>query len=287
MMTKPQIGMIAAAALGLITVGSYLMLSDGDVGELEHVEVLPEEEEPVIRFPIPESQPPEEMAAQEEVPAEVRRAPEQQEPVPFSVSVKIPLLAESDETLLSVLSQLFDLDKFSALFQVKSMITRLVTTVDNMTLRTLPSKHALIQPPKGKFPVIERENYEFTLDPKNYKRYTRYVDFIEQVGVKDAVTVYVHFYPLFQEVYETLGYPDSYFNDRLIEVIDHLMETPEVDDPIYLQRPHVFYIYEDKEIEALSAGQRTLIRMGTDNARRLKVVLLNLRSEIMARVKRN
>ena len=39
--------------------------------------------------------------------------------------------------------------------------------------------------------------------------------------------VYERLYPLFQQAYEDLGYPGKYFNDRLVEVIDHLLQTPE------------------------------------------------------------
>ena len=283
-MSKSQIGILAILALIAISAISYFVLNlkDDQGEEVAPVEVGSMEEEKIIRFPIPESTPP-----ATETPAVVE--PDVIAPVAapvFTVTAKIPLLADSDETLLSVLSQLVDLDRLAKLFQVKSIIERVVITVDNMTLRTLPPKHALVQPPKGKFKVIEKEDYQYVLNEKNFKRYTPYVDFIDKVNIKDLVTVYVHFYPLFQEVYESLGYPDSYFNDRLIEVINHLQETPEVVGPIELQRPHVFYIYADPALEGLSAGQRTLVRMGTDNAGRLKQVLLNLRDEILHRVQR-
>jgi len=285
-MSKSQIGILAAIALIAITAISYfvLNLNDDQGEEVAPVEVGSMQEEKIIRFPIPENTPP---SPEPEMPVAVE--PEVISPAPppvFTVTAKIPLLADSDETLLSVLSQLIDLDRLARLFQVKSIIERIVITVDNMTLRTLPPKHALVRAPKGKFKVIEKEDYQYTLNEKNFKRYTPYVDLIEKVNIKDLVTVYVHFYPLFQEVYESLGYPDSYFNDRLIEVINHLQETPEVVGPIELQRPHVFYIYADPALEGLSAGQRTLLRMGTDNAGRLKQVLLNLRDEILHRVQR-
>lgn len=283
-MSKSQISILAIIGLIAISAISYFVLNlkDNQGEEVAPVEVGSMQEEKIIRFPIPESTPP-----APEMPAAVE--PEVIVPTPppvFTVTAKIPLLADSDETLLSVLSQLIDLDRLAKLFQVTSIIERIVITVDNMTLRTLPPKHALVHAPRGKFKVIEKEDYQYTLNEKNYKRYTPYVDFIEKVNIKDLVTVYVHFYPLFQEVYESLGYPDSYFNDRLIEVINHLQETPVVDGPIELQRPHVFYIYADPALEGLSAGQRTLLRMGTDNAGRLKQVLLNLRDEILHRVQR-
>jgi len=37
------------------------------------------------------------------------------------------------------------------------------------------------------------------------------------VDAKKLVSVYVHLYPLFQQAYVGLGYPDGYFNDRLVQ----------------------------------------------------------------------
>ena len=56
------------------------------------------------------------------------------------------------------------------------------------------------------------------------------------------------------------------FNDRLLEVIDDLQETPDVTGPVYLFKPEAVYLFEDPELEALTAGQKVLVRMGSENA---------------------
>ncbi|NIL96265.1 MAG: DUF3014 domain-containing protein, partial [Planctomycetales bacterium] len=58
------------------------------------------------------------------------------------------------------------------------------------------------------------------------------VKMLAALDTKQVVAVYRRLYPLFQEAYESLGYPNAYFNDRLIEVIDHLLATPQVSDPV-------------------------------------------------------
>ena len=40
---------------------------------------------------------------------------------------------------------------------------------------------------------------------------------------------YVRLYPLFQSAYRELGYPDGYFNDRLVFAIDDLLAAPDAD----------------------------------------------------------
>jgi len=78
-----------------------------------------------------------------------------------------------------------------------------------------------------------------------------------------------------------LGYPNGYFNDRLIAVIDHLIATPEVAEPIRLKVPHVLYVFADPRLEERSCGQKALIRMGPENAARLKVKLRSLRAHLV------
>jgi len=77
-----------------------------------------------------------------------------------------------------------------------------------------------------------------------------------------------------------LGYPDGYFNDRAVAVIDQLLATPQPAEPVRLVRPHVLYEFADPKLEALSSGQKLLIRMGPDNAARVKTVLAELRTRI-------
>jgi len=85
---------------------------------------------------------------------------------------------------------------------------------------------------------------------------------------------------LLQQAYINLGYPDGYFNDRVVEVIDHLLATPQPDGPVLLTRPHVLYEYADPDLEALSSGQQLLLRMGEQNALRMMKFFRDIRSRI-------
>jgi hypothetical protein len=96
----------------------------------------------------------------------------------------------------------------------------------------------------------------------------------------ELIATYRRFYPLMQEAFAQLGYPDGYFNDRVIAVIDHLLATPEPEEPIRLVQPHVLYKFADPELEALSSGQKLLIRMGPDHAARIRDFLTELRTHI-------
>ena len=106
------------------------------------------------------------------------------------------------------------------------------------------------------------------------------IDALRKLDMQRVAAVYLRFYPLFQQAYQGLGYPNGYFNDRLVQVIDHLLATPQPAQPIALVRPNVMYTYADPGLESRSAGQKLLIRMGPDNAAVIKAKLTELRAAI-------
>jgi hypothetical protein len=106
------------------------------------------------------------------------------------------------------------------------------------------------------------------------------VKIVQNTDTAQLVAIYKQYYPLFQQAYADLGYPDGYFNDRLVEVIDHLLATPEISGPIRLKRPSVNYEFADAELENRSAGQKLLIRMGSENAAVVKAKLRELRQAV-------
>ena len=66
----------------------------------------------------------------------------------------------------------------------------------------------------------------------------------------------------------------------MIEVIDSLLSTPEIREPIRLIKPEAFYLFANPDLEALPAGQKALLRMGPMNARRVKEKLREIRTAL-------
>ncbi|MFO7305580.1 MAG: DUF3014 domain-containing protein [Gammaproteobacteria bacterium] len=216
--------------------------------------VEPVESEPVIKHPI-------EPTAESEEP--------------------LPTIEESDPSLQQALVEAFGRPLEQYLVP-KSIIRHTVATIDN-----LPRKKAAVQmwplkPMSGEF-LVKSEGEVITLDEKNFARYTPLVSLFEKADTQQLVRLYRRYYPLLQQAYADLGYPDGYFNDRLIEVIDHLLETPEIRAPIELTQPGMFYEYADPSLENRSAGQKLLIRMGPQNTAIIKRKILELREELASK----
>lgn len=193
----------------------------------------------------------------------------------------LPELRESDERIEDILSRLFAGRQIDRFFILDNFIRRFVVMVDSLPRRDVPRTHLPTRPVPGKFQVTGTgENV--VIAPANYRRYTPYIQLAEGVEPAQVVAVYVRFYPLFQEAYRELGYPSGYFNDRLVEVIDHLLATPEVSLPVRLAQPKIAYQYADPKLETLSAGQKIMIRIGPENAAHAKTILRRYRQELTA-----
>ncbi len=192
----------------------------------------------------------------------------------------LPPLEESDASVRESVQTFVPENRFEELFIPESLIRHFVVTIDNMTREKLPEKYDFTQPPPDTFKVREVGDEEYELDPANYERYERFVLFAESVNLDQVVSLYTRYYPLFQQAYEELGYPDRYFNDRLVKVLEHLLAMPDIEQPVELVRPNVFYKFADPELEDMSAGHKLMVRIGPDNAARIKQVMRGLRERL-------
>jgi hypothetical protein len=195
---------------------------------------------------------------------------------PVAPSAPLPALGESDATLRTALAGLFGNPVFEQLFQRQDIVRHFVATIDNLPRKTVAQRLMPLTPVPGPFRTAGSED-SIVVGPDNAARYTPYVRALEALDSATLVATYVHLYPLFQQAYAELGYPARYFNDRVFEVIDHLLATPDVQGPIALRQPKVLYEYADPALQDLSAGQKMLVRMGPENEARVKLKLRELK----------
>ncbi len=195
----------------------------------------------------------------------------------------LPGLDQSDAEVQDALGGVFGQQTLVDLFQLKGIIRRIVATIDNLPREKVAGRLLAVKPVPGHFAAAGVEGNR-SIGADNYARYTPYVRAAQAVDAKKLVSVYVHLYPLFQQAYVELGYPDGYFNDRLVQVIDNLLAAPSPPAPVRLEQPNVLFVYADPELESLSAGQKMLLRMGPDNAAVVKNKLRQIRSEVTSRI---
>ncbi len=194
--------------------------------------------------------------------------------------VPLPALDESDSYFLLALADIFGGD-VGRLLVDEALVDKFVATVDNLTRSHVSEKIRPVGSLSVEFIADGASGSgPYYLSPDNYDRYEFLVGLVASADLDVVTAMYRRFYPLFQKSYERLGYPDAYFNDRVVEVIDHLLETPEAETPTRLVRPNVLYEFADSDLESLSSGQKLLIRVGAEHAAYIKRALRGLRSRI-------
>jgi len=193
----------------------------------------------------------------------------------------LPPLDASDRALKRALSAVTVRDAgLDRLLVDSDLIRRFVVMAENMRASRLPRRHLPVRPPAGRFQVARRADGALLIAPGNARRYRPYVHALEGIDPRGLVSVYRRFAPLFVEAWRALGRPRVDPDRRLLEAIDTMLAAPEPAGPIVLERFSVNYRFADPALEALPESQRLLIRIGPDNARRVKQWLRAVRSAL-------
>lgn len=233
---------------------------------------------PVQSTPASTGAPPQPKAAAEPAPA----PPPIKHPLDAEAAADpaLPRLADSDAAAWGALSQLFQGEGPLTLLLRDHLIQRLVTQVDNLDKPSVPPTALAARPLPGNLQVEPGEGGEH-IAASNAARYAPYVQAFTALDPAATATTYKRFYPLIQQAYVDLGRPEGYFNDRLVAVIDHLLETPEL-----AQAPQVArdergrYRFVDPTLQSRSIGQKALLRMDVGQARAVKQQLRAIRGAI-------
>lgn len=194
-------------------------------------------------------------------------------PVPDEAAEpSLPTLDNSDAMARDSLVGLLGNKAFDELIIPAQLVRRIVATVDNLPRQTAPRRAIPLEPVPG----------SFSPEGRNGARYAPYVRVLESIDTRAMVGRYIRTYPLFQRAYEELGFPGKYFNDRLVEALDDLIAAPELAAAPELVQAKVLYEFADPALEGRSAGQKIMMRMGPENAARVKSKLREIRRELAA-----
>ena len=201
-----------------------------------------EPEKPAIRHPVPEVQP----------------------------EKPLPALDQSDSLIGELVARLMGKKAFDSFVGPAHLVRRIVATVDNLPRKIAPMRTRAVRPVPGRF----------TTDAGNRARYASHVKVFQSLDARSLVQGYLKLYPLFQSAYAELGHPDGHFNDRLVEAIDDMLAAPELKGTPELVQPKVLYHYADPGLEGRSAGQKIMMRLGGENAAKVKSKLREIRREL-------
>jgi hypothetical protein len=202
----------------------------------------------------------------------------------------LPAVDQADGLVKNLVLDLLGRRAVQTFLASDGLVRKVVATVDNLGRDHAPSGMWPVTPTPGRF-TAQVGAGSSVIAAANHDRYTPFVSVATSVDANRAVAIYRRLYPLLQQAYEDLGYPGKYFNDRVVDVIDDLRATPDLPEPLRVKPVEVpgapsgsrtggLYLFEDPSIEARSAGQKVLLRMGRANAARVKAKLGEIRKLI-------
>lgn len=262
---RRKIGVMLAIALLGAALGGYLLLQRNADRALETETrefTAPVPVAPKRAAAVPAAAPPVEPAIAHPL-AEEPKAP------------ALPGLEHADVALFKALGKVLG-KKLLALVVPEQLIRHIVITVDSLPRQHLPAAVVPLKRAPGAF-ATAGSGETLAINASNAQRYTTAIKLIAAIDSAKLVALYRQFYPLFQRAYGQLGYPQAYFNDRLVEAIDDLLAAPDLEPGARLVQPKVLYAFADAELQARSSGQKIMMRIGAVNAAAIKAKLREIR----------
>ncbi|HEX2584339.1 MAG TPA: DUF3014 domain-containing protein [Steroidobacteraceae bacterium] len=210
-------------------------------------------------------------------PTVTKQEPAIAHPIPDSpVAQALPALDGSDEFTTNELISLLGQPFVQKHLIPKDLVRHIVVTVDNLPRKKLAGQMNPVVPIDGQ--INDQGEVTTALSAAQYARYDEFIQSVTAVDSKQLAAVYFKLYPLFQEAYKAQGYPNAYFNDRLVAVIDHLIATPYAKEPVLLVNGPGVYQFADPALENLSAGQKAIVRMGPEHGAKVRAKLKEIRA---------
>ncbi len=204
-------------------------------------------------------------------------------PVPVPDQPPLPALDASDAWVLAQLTGLLGSDGWMGRFISDQAVRRLVALVDNLADGRVVSRYLPFPSLEQRFPVHPSDPPDLQLDPAGYHRFDGLGQLATRVNPDSAAWLYRRFYPLLQEAYQDLGYPDREFHARFQQALGMLAEAPVIEGPIRLVRPKVLYDFADPELQALPPLHRQMLRMGPENTRAIQAAARALSHRLATR----
>jgi hypothetical protein len=106
---------------------------------------------------------------------------------------------------------------------------------------------------------------------ESYQRYDQLAAAIDALDVKQGIALYQKYTPLFQQVFTTFGYPETYqLDDIFKKAAAQILAAPIIKGHVSLVRPTVRYKFHDPKLEALDPVQKQMLRMGPENTQTIQ-----------------
>lgn len=196
-----------------------------------------------------------------------------------SPAIDLPPLDRSDALIRDLARGLSAHAQLALWLTQSDLMRRFVTVVVNIDEGISPRAQLGFLAPQGRF-AVRAAGGRIVTDPASYARYDTFVDGVEALDARRCADLYRLLLPLGEAAYAEQGEPHGDLTTAVRSALRHLIQTPESPEPATLKPitrdGQVLYQYADPRLEALSAPQKHLLRLGPRNARRVQAKLREL-----------
>ncbi|HEU4936500.1 MAG TPA: DUF3014 domain-containing protein [Vicinamibacterales bacterium] len=187
--------------------------------------------------------------------------------------IALPPLNETDAIVRELVQKASSHPRLAAWLATDDLIRDFTIGVANVAQGESATRQLTVLRPSSSFQVIQRGN-DLAIDPRSYKRYDGIAAAAQSIDPAAIARVYATLKPRIEEAARELG--DASFDRTLERAIVQLLNTPIPNDPILVQTKGIGYSFVDPKLEALTNGQKHLLRTGPQNARIIKQSLRNI-----------
>ncbi|QIL90206.1 DUF3014 domain-containing protein [Microbulbifer sp. SH-1] len=238
---------------------------------------------PEVPAPVTEPAPDTKPSVDLEEPSEPVIPPAPEPSPPKEEPRKLPALNSSDSEARKDIISLSPDGALAKWIVPDEVVRKWVALVNTATKGDLMPKNRPFNNLEGNIAVKELETRAdgqkvYVLSQENYQRYDQPVRLFAMVDTDKAVSLYQFWYPRLKQAYGELGLKNKNFHAAVLAAIDQALNAPEIEGPIKLVRPTVYYKFEDEKLEKMPGLHKLMLRIGPDNAARVKEKLRELKA---------
>ncbi len=161
-------------------------------------------------------------------------------------------------------------------FNVKDVIRKYIILIHDVSQNRILLKHKrfLKMPQKN---MVKEDSQGLYLTKEGYRRYDGFANALVSIDIKKGLSLYLTFKPLFDKVYQTFSYPESYkLEDIFLKAAANVIKAPVEEGRVGLVKHTLFYKFSDRKLEALSDVEKQMLRMGPENTKKIQTKLRQL-----------
>ncbi len=161
-------------------------------------------------------------------------------------------------------------------FEIKDVIRKYIVLIHDVSQNKILFKHKnFLKVPKKN--MVREDDQGLYLTKEGYQRYDRFANALVAIDVKKGVGLYLSFKPLFNKVYKTFSYPESYkLEDIFLKAAANVINAPVEEGRVGLVKHTLFYKFSKRKLERLNDVEKQMLRMGPENTKKIQAKLRQL-----------